>query len=686
MALSASGVLKAALAWSAMSCVFGLDVTPMQKVVQLLGDLKEGVLAEGAEELAAYTNFSKFCKNIKAEKATAIQNGEDSMKSLESSIDANKAKYEGKLAKIQGLKVKIESLSAQQDSKKKECKKGKFTFEANDADLTAAVSALAAAMKKVKGGDASFLQLGSTLRLANALGLKLGKAKPWLEDEGAEYNKSKYAFQSSGIVATLESLHTQFTQEKEDTTREWKWTEGNCTAADTNFTTLTDKKTDELSTAKQDASSLKEELASDKESLLSTTKTLREDSAYQAELAENCNARDKDWKQRSAQRDDELGALGQANDILVKEVEAIDKTVNGATSAANSKSQSLLSAPATSFLQHGRGSQQGRTAAKSSRSALRAKVADQLAKAASRLGSARLLGLSKRIAAAEPNDPLATVKDMVNGMIQGLLTEAANESAEKGFCDTEMEKATNDRQKFFSKVSRTNAKLYSLDAKRVSFVEETEVLGDTVSKLTEEHATATSLRANESAANLKTIKDSKAAVKAVEKAMDVIKDFYKKAKNSWSFVQQAQKPPAAPKGEYKGKQAGSLGIVAMMEVCRDDFARTADTTQADEKEDDEDFAKLDEDTKADIAGKTTTKQLAEEDLASAVSGLKQGKLEMKGYMDNLDESLERLQELKPRCVDPKQSFEENQAKRTEQINALKAAMCSLDPNNVEEGC
>lgn len=668
---------------AAVALARGLDVTPMQQVVKLLSDLKAEVLAEGTEELIIYQNFSAFCKSTKTTKASAIQTGEDKVKTLESSRDVAKANYENKLADIEERKVRIETLSAKKDSRKKQCHKDRLASDANKMELTEAVSALVAAIDKVNrssgaaSGDASFMQLGSTLKLAQTLGFKLGQVQPWLEEEGAEYKKAQYAFQSGGIVTTLKSLHSQFAEEKEDAERDWTWAKGNCTAEETNLTTQIEAKTEGLSAAEQDAAAYRGQLAEFKGSLLNTKKNLEQDTKYHAELVENCEARDKDWKQRSAQRKDEAKALDGASDILSKEVEAIDQGVNTAglaAKAASGKPPAAVQAGRRSFLQKhfGRGKS-------SSHSKLKDNVVSQLAAAARRFGSARLLGLSKRIQAS--SDPLETVKTMVNGMLKQLLVEDTEAVSEKGFCDTEMAKAMHDRQKFYGKVSKTNAQLYALDAKRSALTGEVDVLGDTISKLTQEHTTSTALRANESVANLKTIADSKAAVKAVEKALLVIKNFYKQAGKSF-----LQATPAVPEGTYKGKQTASTGIITMMEVCRDDFAHTASTTDAEEKEDGEEFAKLDEDTKADIAGKVTTKQLAAEDLASATNALQQSKLELKGYMENLDQSLQILEELKPRCVDAKESHQERQARQQGQIAALKKALCSLDPNGVEESC
>lgn len=272
-------------------------------------------------------------------------------------------------------------------------------------------------------------------------------------------------------------------------------------------------------------------------------------------------------------------------------------------------------------------------------------------------------------------------------MLRNLLQEATNATEEKAFCDTEMTKNTNDRDKFMRRSLRVDQKLGSLEVTRVSLVEEISMLTDNIGKLTEEHATATELRAKESAENRKVIEESKVGEKAVNKAIEVIKNFYRKAKNDWTFLDlKRTTPPPAPEGVYRGKQAASLGIVAMMEVCRDDFIRTAHDTIVSEKDEAEEFAKLDEDTKSDIGSKTTSKQLAEEDLATTINDMKGGKQELKSNVEALDASLETLEELKPRCVDPKESYEERQAKRQEKITALKAVVCTLDLNNVEESC
>merc|ERR1712232_1419725 len=105
---------------------------------------------------------------------------------------------------------------------------------------------------------------------------------------------------------------------------------------------------------------------------------------------------------------------------------------------------------------------------------------------------------------------------------------------------------------------------------------------------------ATELRAEEKAANEKTITMSEGGKEAVEPAISILKDFYDGA----AFLQNGYTPPnsdrdgntvgdLAPKtsfdGDYKGKQGASKGIIGMMEVILSDFERTIESVTDEEK-------------------------------------------------------------------------------------------------------
>ena len=60
----------------------GSGVTPVEKVITLLEDLKAELETEGAEEGKAYDEFACFCKSSHEEKTRSIEELEASVASL----------------------------------------------------------------------------------------------------------------------------------------------------------------------------------------------------------------------------------------------------------------------------------------------------------------------------------------------------------------------------------------------------------------------------------------------------------------------------------------------------------------------------------------------------------------------------------------------------------------------------
>jgi predicted GNAT family acetyltransferase len=83
--------------------------------------------------------------------------------------------------------------------------------------------------------------------------------------------------------------------------------------------------------------------------------------------------------------------------------------------------------------------------------------------------------------------------------------------------------------------------------------------------------------------------------------------------------------------------------------------------------------------KSSIAGKTTKKELDEEDLATTKTNIKIKTEGMQTAVDLLDKALQELEELKPTCIDTGMSYAERVKKREEEIKALEKALEILAP-------
>merc|ERR1711933_598339 len=126
---------------------------------------------------------------------------------------------------------------------------------------------------------------------------------------------------------------------------------------------------------------------------------------------------------------------------------------------------------------------------------------------------------------------------------------------------------------------------------------------------------ATKFREAEHAENTLTIEDAKVAQVAVAQALTVLREFYAKAGEATSFVQQQPVAPEIFDSPYKGMQAENGGVVGMLEVIQSDFARLESETEAAEASSQKEYdsfmtdSKVDSEKKAtDIEHKTAKKQ------------------------------------------------------------------------------
>eukprot|EP00440_Ansanella_granifera_P030267 gb/GFBE01032886.1/.p1 GENE.gb/GFBE01032886.1/~~gb/GFBE01032886.1/.p1 ORF type:complete len:723 (+),score=308.40 gb/GFBE01032886.1/:1-2169(+) len=694
--------------------------SPAKKVIEMLEGLKKEVEEEGAQEAKSFGTYQKFCADTQEEKEGAIKVGEDKEEEAEATITATSASYDETLSDIQDRKAKQQQLAKEQQDGDAQCTEDKATFEANNADLGEAVVALEAAIGKLdaaqstKTKEAAMLQFGSgvqkSLKLAAAMGfLQEPKQKalqvllqedPWNKDEGAEYNKENYEFQSSGIVSTLQELLGNFRTERTNLQTEFEQTKKACDNSKEAKAAEIKENDDAINSAELTASAMKGEVAAAKESLLATQASLKDDRAYLEQLKESCNGKAADFDQRSKGREDEIKAIGSALEVLSKTLEA--PATKEEDAAAPTKELGFMQlASETSGSSNAVGTDASRAQVSANvrlHAALQHEALETLAAAGRRLRSARVSGLAAQLRRMEQStgeDPLVAVKQMVFDLVTKLQKEAAEEATQQGFCAAEMAKANRERDRRLREAKQLNAKLQSLDTKHTELLEEIDLLGGEISKLEASLLEATSLRTAEAEANAKGLKEAKDGSEAVKSAITALSDFYKSAdrkakKYDAVFLQTRasvqEEPDAGFDGSYGGKQTAAQGIISMMEVVQSDFKRAVEETEAAEEKAEEEFTKLKQDSKADIAGKSTTKKLDEEEVEVTLNDMKSSKAELTATMDLLDGALRTLEDLKPQCADNAMSYEERKAKREQELASLKTALCTMDTKGVEPEC
>jgi DNA repair exonuclease SbcCD ATPase subunit len=680
------------------------DVTPIEKVVSLIEDMKAEVEKDGKTEGQAYNQFACFCKTQTDMKSKSVKRETGKIGRESADIADKTQEKKDDSTELAKRKQKHEDLNTKLDESKSRCAKQKAQYEAEEADMSHAIQGLKDAIKAMSDSKPSLLMikktLGKTFQLAEAMSListPKHKAVAALIQASVDPNDPEYNFHSNDIISVCNDLLVEYKASKKDLDDEWAKTKKGCEETQASLKKKLGANTDAMNQLDKDIARLEKEIAQHRENLVTADGILQDDELYLKDLTARCEDRANDYDQRSAMRNGELDALAGALKVLkgtVKAATSANKRAllqksSGAATAARPTAKLVvaeLSKAAAetlkdiSFLQTFASTDLSQEAKKD-------RALEVLRSEGQRMGSVALTTLADRAA----GDPFKKIKGLIQKLIERLLTESKNEATKKGFCDTELAKARKERDFRFQDANDLSADLAGLEAKKDALNEEIKELTKDIKDESKALQDATDERDTEKKANMKTLATAKVGLDGVNEALLILRSFYKQAAKAASFLQKASPVDedtagAGFSGNYKGSQDSMKAVFALLETIASDFDRTLRKTEAAEAEAHRDYVGLSQAAEASIAGKTTKKKLDEEDLATTEANLKLTYDGLQTAMDLLDAALKELEELKPTCIDTGMSYSERVAKREEEMKALGKALCILDEDRVEAEC
>merc|ERR1719428_1103185 len=693
-----------------------VEVSPVEKVINLLEELKTELEEEGKAEAKTYDEFACFCKDTTKEKSDAIKTDQDNIEEYAADMQENTEMANAKAREIAELEDEIATLTKEIEKMTAMRESEKTQYEATAADLGKGVSSLEGAISDAKGGKVGLMTMKTSVKrsliIADTLDLTPKHHKDLtaflqtMEGEKPD-GGDDYEFHADALIATFEELDKQFIAKKAQVDQEEA-------QAKKDFNQLLKTKTSEKTTAeeaKAEASEAKDgflaTLAEKTDAMIEEEAKLKDDKLYMKDLTAQCELKAREWDQQSSMRSSEVTALTKALDIITAKVQGNDASANKRALLQVGKAAPVQKASSgadahvdvadadigsLSFLRVGSPRQQMSFLAKKAAVGAndpqdrRDRALRTLATRSQQLKSPILAALAMKAAA----DPFLKVKKLIQELIEKLVTEAAEEATKKGWCDTEMGKAESDRNNNMDTVIKLNAKLSGLEATKASLEEEIATLTTEIAELNDALTKTTKARAAEKAENMQTLDEAKEGLAATKDAYDVLASFYKSAgKAKVALVQVEASPVQAPGttgGAYKGNQGKAGGILAMLEVIISDFERTIKVTTKNEKEASKEFTKFERTTKASIASKETSKSTAEFDLKDTEMLITENMDDLEKHQKMLDDALKTLEDLKPACVDTGMSYADRVQKRRDEIDALKEALCQLDAEGVEDEC
>merc|ERR1719194_373413 len=523
----------AALVLLCFGATMAVQVTPVEKVITLLEDLKTETEEAGKKEASTYDTFACFCKDTTTSKSDAIKTEQDNIDTFAATLEEQTGISNAKQAEVEELGEMIRTLDKEMTEITAMREKEKAKYEATAADLSKAVSSLEGAIADMQAGKgASFLSVNKGIRksiaIADALDLSPKQQRSitaFLQTDADDAPEGDFAFHGDDIIATLQDLEKEFKAKKAEVDQ----IEGQNKK---DFNEVMKSKTNEKKTAEGDKKTAEgdkdtadENIAKATEDMVKEEALLKDDELYLKDLTSKCELKAREWDQRSQMRSEEVTALTAAlkiikegvkdnsavnkrafiqhdQDYIAADVQALktpEKTEDARSSVEDDDmdvdlSFLQVSKPRLKIASLVKQASQV-TTGEAQQAALKENVIKSLVASGNKLGSAVLASLAMRVSA----DPFIKVKKLIQDLIERLVTEAAEEATKKGWCDTELGKATHTRDSNMDKIMVLNAELEGLEATKAKLEEEIATLTTEIADLNDSLTKETKMRADEKA-------------------------------------------------------------------------------------------------------------------------------------------------------------------------------------------
>merc|ERR1719235_220558 len=138
----------------------------------------------------------------------------------------------------------------------------------------------------------------------------------------------EYKFHSNDITSVCEDLLVDYKASKKELDDEWAKTKKGCEQMKKSLRKKMSSNKDAMDQLEKDIARLAKEIAKHREDLVTAEAVLKDDELYLKDLTARCEDRANDYDQRSAMRNDEAKALGEALSVLSKKVKGNDKAAN----------------------------------------------------------------------------------------------------------------------------------------------------------------------------------------------------------------------------------------------------------------------------------------------------------------------------------------------------------------------
>merc|ERR1719191_74927 len=335
-------MMKSLLICLALPVVFGarLDskVNPIQKVIELIEELKEKMIADAKAEELVYNRMACWCETTTKSKAEEVKTCQDNLAALSTDINNNKGNIATLAADINELMTDISTNEAKQYEETTKRERQNADFMQNKAELTNAMTALDKAVQMLAGVDHLALLQGkaklsmSQMATIRAVKPAVIKAMDRLPTQNRIPEKhltvlARLGEQFGSTYTPFEPTVTQILKDLLESFRATAKTESeNEVELQSSYEAIMETKASELKTKKALMAD-KENLKAQEESELTANQEVWQQTASQLKAANEvfglakdaCSKKADEWEERCRLRDEEMAGIQKGLDILTSD-------------------------------------------------------------------------------------------------------------------------------------------------------------------------------------------------------------------------------------------------------------------------------------------------------------------------------------------------------------------------------
>jgi hypothetical protein len=638
------------------------NVSPIEKVLQLLAELEAKVIKEGEEQQKIYEELADWCKSTSKETQFELiteKKGQERAESFESESSSEIAELTTKIEELTSLLAEKE-----EDLKKATAirKEGNANFLEADKDLAATISMLRRAIQILeKAQSGSFLQGGAaqvssalqTLVDASSLN-DLDKTKlQVLAQASADDGSGQKPEEGGTIVEVMEDMLEKSESQQADGQKAEMEAAHAYSLLKLSLEDMMKAANKELSASKKQKAIASETQSTAEGDVERSKKEISADTKKLKDLQRECMTKAEEFQSAQTERSGELEALATAKKILKEK-----------TGGAAKRAYDLLE-ESPGFVQ---------LATRHSRSDEVVGLLQELSRTV-QVRELSELAVRVRSTMLTEADPFAKVKEMITEMVEKLMKEAAEEAEKKAFCDKEMSETKAKREDKTAETEDLQMKIDKAAAKIAKLKEGVSVLEEELGKMAGEVKEATEMREKEKNAWAGAKADYEQGLSGIQMALEVLRDYYaSKDKDDGSLLQSdLGKDMSLAQTETQEPS----GIIGMLEVAESDFTKLLAEGNADEDVAQKEYDTFMEDNKVAAAAKEQEVKYKGMDAKETKAYLETTKADLATAQTELGAILEYWEKLQPECVAKPEPYEERVKRREKEIAGLKEALSIL---------